>query len=336
MASKYLLTLCALAALVVGALYLQRSSTPVPAELEAEPVQSPAVPEPLALSNPVEEEPSDIPARGIASSAAPTETSFVLTGPEPQLEHTVRQARIAIIIDDLGDQWSAGKQAIELPGQVTLALLPFTPHGRQLAILARQQGKELMLHAPMEPQVHRSWEQGLDTQMDEATLRHELRRMLEYLPEAKGANNHMGSALTENSAAMGWVMDELARRGLYFVDSRTTALSTALVQARQLSLPSAKRDVFLDNTRSPEAIAQQFEKLLLTARQQGSAIAIGHPYPETLAFLQGALQNLRNTGVELVPVSQLLSATSAPENDAFHADPIQERVPLQPPTIPSS
>lgn len=240
-------------------------------------------------------------------SAAPSVAVIERPPPSvPQDIHTVEQAKIAIIIDDIGDQWTAGTRAVELPGQVTLALLPFTAHGPKLAKLAQQHRKELMLHAPMEPLVHRSWKHGLTLEMDESTLRRELRSMLDDLPEVKGANNHMGSALTANAEAMAWVMAELATRRLYFIDSRTTTRTAALTQAQLHSLPSAKRDVFLDNSRAPDAIAGQYQKLLSLARAKGSAIAIGHPYPETLSFLNNALANLHDSGVVLVPVSQLL------------------------------
>lgn len=221
-------------------------------------------------------------------------------------EHTVPPPQIAIIIDDIGYRWVAGQRAARLAGDVTLAVLPFSPYAQKLAVLAEQQGKELMLHAPMEPVSHRSWQHGLNTQMDEQSIRNELTLMLNSLPMVKGVNNHMGSALTQRGDTMHWVMDELLRRNLYFIDSRTSPHSKALEQAQRQSLTSAKRDVFLDNVRTPEAIKKQFDTLLKLARLQGSAIAIGHPYPETLFFLEATLRDLPVTGVQLLPVSQLL------------------------------
>ncbi len=224
--------------------------------------------------------------------------------PEPALPIPA----IAIIIDDLGEQWQAGKRTLELPGDITLAILPFSTHGRRLAEIALQQSREVMLHAPMEPLSHPAWRDGLTRSMPEAELRRELRRMLDALPQIRGVNNHMGSALTQEREAMNWVMAELAPRGLYFIDSRTTPGSQALGAAQRHALPSARRDIFLDNVRTQEAIEQQFQALLRLARARGQAIAIGHPYPETLSFLEKALVDLK--GVRLVPVSHLLSAPS--------------------------
>lgn len=264
------------------------------------------------------------PSGGGLESAYPAQPSAAL-----DTEPSVPIPQVAIIIDDIGYQWQAGKRSIELAGHVTLALLPFSPYALQLAQLAEGRGKELMLHAPMEPEAHPSWDKGLDSLMDEQTIRSELAVMLASLPMVKGVNNHMGSALTQRSDTMAWVMDELAQRGLYFIDSRTSAHSTALEQAQFMTLPSARRDIFLDNIRTPQAIQHQFDKLLLKAQNQGSAIAIGHPYPETLAFLENALPQLTAQGVQLVPVSSLLERNmrrdlwrhQAAENGAASAGP---------------
>lgn len=241
------------------------------------------------------------------SAGKPNSVKAAFAEPFAVSEHTVELPKIAIIIDDLGDQWRAGERSAELVGDVTLALLPFSPYALSIAELAEQRGKELMLHAPMEPEAHHSWQHGLDLSMDEFTLRHELRLMLAELPMVKGVNNHMGSALTQRAGPMSWVMDELALRQLYFIDSRTSAGSQALQQAQRRALPSAKRDIFLDNQRTQQAIAVQFAKLLAKARLQGAAIAIAHPYPETLTFLESTLPLLAAEGVQLVRVSALLS-----------------------------
>lgn len=230
---------------------------------------------------------------------------------------------IAIIIDDLGNQWRHSKRTLDLPGEITLAILPFSPFGTRLAALAEHQGREVILHAPMEPLAHPAWRDGLRRDMSEAELRHALLQMLEALPTVRGVNNHMGSALTQERVAMGWVMEELAPRDLYFIDSRTSPSSQALASARDRTIPSARRDVFLDNVRSPAAIRRQFDLLIRLAHQRGRAIAIGHPYPETLAFLEDMLPQLEQFGVRLVPASHLLSVPIPSElaNDKDHQSP---------------
>ncbi len=217
-------------------------------------------------------------------------------------------AKLAIIIDDLGYSLSLGQRTANLPGAFTIAVLPFTPHGRELAELAHKRGKEIMLHAPMSN--HHQYplgRGGLVSGMKQAEFLAVLRQNLADIPYIKGVNNHMGSQLTEQAEPMRWLMRELKNRQLYFVDSRTSALTQALIEAERIRLPSRKRDVFLDDERNAHHIERQLLLALSKAQQQGSAIAIGHPYPETLAVLQRIKPILESHKVDLVPVSALVT-----------------------------
>lgn len=225
---------------------------------------------------------------------------------------------IAIIIDDLGNHWRHSKKTLDLKGDITLAILPFSPFGNRLAQLAEARGREVILHAPMEPLAHPAWRDGLRRNMTEQELRRSLTGMLDSLPTVRGVNNHMGSALTQERVPMNWVMYELAQRGLYFIDSRTSPRSQALLSARQHDIPSARRDVFLDNVRTPAAIRTQFNTLIRLAHKRGQAIAIGHPYPETLAVLEQELSRVDGLGVDLVPVSHLLASPNNLDTAARH------------------
>ena len=218
--------------------------------------------------------------------------------------------RIAIIIDDLGDQELHGRQAVALPGAVTLAFLPGTPHAAELAEQAHRHGKEVMLHLPMESVNHkRLGPGGLTMNMTEHEFLSTVRADLASIPYVRGVNNHMGSLLTRAPGQMDWLMTELSARGdLYFVDSRTTRETVAARLALEHNVPTADRNVFLDNDPSPKAIRRQLRTLLYDARREGMAIAIGHPHPGTLAVLARFIPTLAAAGVELVPVSQLIQA----------------------------
>lgn len=227
------------------------------------------------------------------------------------LAQPVFAARLAIIIDDIGYNGPLGRRAADLDGAFTLAVLPFTPHTRELAQRAHAQGKEIILHAPMSNTRQMPLGKGgLESGMDYETFMVTLRANLADIPHLAGVNNHMGSQLTQEPGPMGWVMDELVRRGLYFVDSRTSAASQALVVAEAYGVPSLKRDVFLDNIRTPEHIREQLMKALQLAKRRGSAVAIGHPYPQTLSVLEQAPALLANHGVELVFASDLMPRPS--------------------------
>lgn len=249
----------------------------------------------------------------VATAPKVTPTPALNTTPPPSRPARPALPLIALIIDDVGYRLDIGKRCIELPGDVTLAFLPFSPHTRTLAAQAAAAGKEIMLHAPMQPSSAIRWEGGLTSTMDREAVGQTLSEMLRQLPQAKGVNNHMGSGLTQNRQIMDWVMQELQQKRLYFIDSRTSAQSQAFPAALSRALPSAKRDVFLDNERTPEAIAAQFAHLVKTAHKNGFAVGIGHPYPETLAFLEQVLPQLEQHQVQLVPVSRLLALVQDPQ-----------------------
>jgi hypothetical protein len=226
----------------------------------------------------------------------------------PAVSHAAKPV-IAIIIDDMGDKLGRGKQAIALPGRVTLSFLPHTPHAKSLANKAHAAGKEVMLHLPMESETELPLGPGgLTLHMTEQEVQKTIQDDLASIPHAKGINNHTGSLLTRHPGAMQWLMQAIKRHGgLYFVDSRTTIHSVALQIALEHGLPATKRDVFLDHVKSRSAIKREFRDLLQLAKKRGYAVGIGHPYAETLRVLKQELPKLDSMGISLVPVSQIVS-----------------------------
>lgn len=213
--------------------------------------------------------------------------------------------QLVLIIDDIGDNLALGRRAVDLPGAVAIAVLPHTTHSHALAERAANRGKVVMLHVPMSSHApHRRGPGTLSPDMDRSRFLKVLRADLAAVPHASGVNNHMGSELTEHPLPMSWLMGELDERGLFFVDSRTTPRTTAEYQASAHGLPHLRRHVFLDHDRSPAEIERQFERWLALAHTQGLAVAIGHPYPETLALLEQRLPGLLLRGVQLVSVAE--------------------------------
>lgn len=246
--------------------------------------------------------------------------------------------QISIIIDDLGNNLRAGQRAIDLPGAVTYAVLPFTPFGKKLARQAHQQGKEIMLHLPMDNRHNRPLGPGaLTFKQDRPRFEQQLAAAIAETPYISGLNNHMGSGLTTSAERMQWLMQSLRQYPLYFVDSRTSVASVANNTALAQNIPSLERDVFLDHQATPEFIDQQFKRLLKKAHRNGQAIAIGHPYPSTLDYLEQALPQLEKLGVELVSPSQLLALTNTPQQVASKTQhQTTEAATINPPTRPAS
>ncbi len=226
-------------------------------------------------------------------------------------------ARIALIIDDLGNGLASGRRAASLPGPVAMAILPYTPYGRAIAGDARAAGKEVLLHLPLEPagyvDVLGPGEISMESRRPDVAR--VLTQNLASVPHVVGVSTHMGSLLTRHPGHMGWLMEEISTRGgLFFVDSYTTPRSVALRIARERGLPAARRDVFLDDEIEPGAIAAAFERLKSIARRRGSALGIGHPHRETLDFLERALPSLSAEGYEIVPVIRVLQYGSGSES----------------------
>jgi polysaccharide deacetylase 2 family uncharacterized protein YibQ len=217
-----------------------------------------------------------------------------------------KPARIALIIDDMGNRKDAGEQALALPGQVTYAFLPKTPYAWEQASRAHELQREVMLHLPMESDLSKPLGPGaLTLSMSREQFIQALKQDLASVPYVAGVNNHMGSLLTRDPTAMRWLMGSLREAGLFFIDSRTTDGTVAEKVAREQLVASARRHVFLDYLRDSEVVRKQLATLVVTARREGDAIGIAHPYPETLAILMEELPKLQAEGIELVPASAL-------------------------------
>lgn len=216
---------------------------------------------------------------------------------------------VAIIVDDLGADLAMMQDFLDLQLNLTVAVLPNVPHARAVAELAHADGREILLHVPMEPRDYPSvdpGEQALMVDLSTAEVQQRLRRYLQTVPWVVGANNHMGSRFTESREGMRGVLQILKEQGLFFVDSRTTADSVAIAEAEGMAIAHAERDLFLDNDINEEAIRRQIRKLIGVAREQGSAIGICHPHLETYAALKKEAPSFAAAGVKLVAVSALL------------------------------
>ncbi|KPB72528.1 divergent polysaccharide deacetylase family protein [Pseudomonas cannabina] len=221
-------------------------------------------------------------------------------------EHAEKPAKayLSLIIDDLGQNPERDSRTLALPGPVTLAIMPDTPHATDFARQAHRAGKTVMLHMPMDPATGPyAWHPELPL----AELESRLNAALLKVPYAAGINNHMGSRMTAEPVAMAWLMAELQRRHLFFVDSRTSAKTVAAAEAQRAGLASVSRDVFLDDERTAEAITRQLQTAVKLAHKQGSAVVIGHPYPVTLDVLERELPKLKAQGVEWIDLRSMIS-----------------------------
>jgi len=274
----------------------------------SEPVRLPAgptiPPKPTFTSRDLPPDPA--PSRDLLAlnKPAPARPSIPPPPTEPVL------ARAAIVIDDLGPDVEIVRKLLALPFPVTFSVMPFQPHSSEVAELVHSHGGEVMLHLPMEPLGYPKKDPGkgaLMASMPEEAIRKGVRDALNISPHFRGINNHMGSRLTEDARAMKTVVDEVNRRGLFFLDSFTSTRSRGLAAAHELNCPSRKRDIFLDHNASLDSVRAQMSRFIRIARQQGTALAIGHPHETTLKVLREAAGQFGKNGIRIVPVSELMS-----------------------------
>jgi polysaccharide deacetylase 2 family uncharacterized protein YibQ len=216
--------------------------------------------------------------------------------------------RIAIIIDDIGNDPNLTQAFIQIGFPVTLSLLPLSAYTGAIARAAKERGCDYMLHLPMEPKDYPQVDPGpgsLFRKMEDDQIRQVFNDDLKRVPGARGVNNHMGSEFTEDQRKMYALLREIKKRALFYVDSRTTSQTVGYSVAKSIGVPVASRTVFLDNELSTRAMEFQLGRLLAAARGSGAAIGICHPHRETLLFLKKYSHEVK-TEAKIVPVSQIV------------------------------
>lgn len=228
--------------------------------------------------------------------------------PAPSPSQSPTGPRIAIIIDDCGYNLPRDLRFLKLPIPITLSILPLTPHGKEVAAAAEAAGQAVMLHIPMEPQSS-SAHPGpgeISTEMTDEQIRTQLEADIASLPPMPGANNHMGSKASSDQRVMRDVLTLLKSNGMFFVDSMTAMTTVGASTAHEMGVPTAERDIFLDNNVNVPYIEGQVKQLEAVARKNGVAIAIGHPFPETAQALEKMVPELVAAGFTFVTAQSLV------------------------------
>ena len=216
--------------------------------------------------------------------------------------------RVAIIIDDCGYSMERDKAFLSLPIPVTLSVLPMTPHGREITEAALAAGKYAILHLPMQPESSavNPGPGAITTDMTDVQVRKQVQHDLDALPAVPGANNHMGSRATADQRVMTDVIGVFKERHMFFIDSVTSPSTVGAETARTMDVPSASRAVFLDNQATVPYVEGQLRATMTRALKYGSAIAIGHPNPQTDQALAELIPQMEAAGIVFVPAQSLV------------------------------
>ena len=220
---------------------------------------------------------------------------------------TTNKSYLVIVIDDLGLHSGRLQSLMALKLPLTLSFLPYAKQSPQLVEKARKKGFEIMIHVPMQPKDSKidSGPNSLKVSMSSSEIQHTLEKNLNAFSGAIGINNHMGSAFTESTAKMQPVITEMKSREMIFLDSQTSPRTQGYKLAKQAGVHTLMRDVFIDNRKDVEHIKRKLNQADAIARKRGHAVAIGHPYRETIeAIKQWAAD--RKQDVAIVPSSMLV------------------------------
>lgn len=258
---------------------------------------------PRRTAEPPQEPPPAVVVASPTPTTPPTSTPRSTRPPVPPRD----QPQLCIILDDLGDDFPVARALARLPGPLTMAVLPLRPYSSSSAILCREGGHEIILHLPMQPEAYPEVEPGPGALLlgdGPEQVAENLRASLQSVPGAIGLNNHMGSAYTADRSGMEHLLRLIPDYDLFFVDSFTTAKSVGYPLAKSLGIPTARRDVFLDNSPEHDAIRAMLAKAERLARQRGRALAIGHARASTWEVLRDELPRLQREGIRLVGASE--------------------------------
>ena len=216
---------------------------------------------------------------------------------------------IVLVIDDFGyrnDNISDGFLNLSIP--ITCAIIPGHTASKKFAEKAVSYGKEVIIHMPMESENYSPGEDEykLLTSMTSELLENKLIQAFESLPEAIGMNNHQGSKATSDSKTMTVLASVLKDRGKYFIDSRTSSLTIGEKTMISFGVPTARRNIFLDNNNDLDKIEEQMNNLAKSAKKNGFAVGLGHARKNTLAVIEKVVPDLLDKGFVFQFASQVV------------------------------
>lgn len=217
-----------------------------------------------------------------------------------------QRGRLALVIDDCGLTMDGIAELLALDQPITFAVLPYHRYSAAIARQAVEQGKQVILHLPLESVGGvRAEPATITTAMTQEQIKSATREAVAAVPHIIGVNNHQGSKATADGRVITAVLTVLQEQNLFFLDSRTSAGSVAYRSAKNLGMRAVENDHFIDNSSDVEAIKRELRTAAKLALSQGEAVAIGHIRPHTVSAIRDMVPELESMGVQFVFVSGL-------------------------------
>ncbi|ART75941.1 hypothetical protein B4U37_07820 [Sutcliffiella horikoshii] len=205
---------------------------------------------------------------------------FILYLPSVKSSAEVHSSnKVAIVIDDFGNNMKGTEEILHLPVPLTVAVMPFLSTTEQDAEMAHRLGHEVILHLPMEPLKGKSSWLGpgaITSNLTDKEIYKRVNDAIDSVPYAVGINNHMGSKITADKRIMRIILGICKERNLYYLDSKTTKKSVVAELATELGVPFLENELFFDEVYSTNHIVKQTNHLIKKTEVDDSIIAIGH------------------------------------------------------------
>ncbi|MHC1718796.1 MAG: divergent polysaccharide deacetylase family protein [Acidaminococcaceae bacterium] len=215
---------------------------------------------------------------------------------------------LAVIVDDCGYDLAPVKKLSELPIKMSFAILPFKANSSAALDVIQNNGKEAMLHLPMEPvdASAASESRMVTVAMTKDEVQAYTKEAVNSLPGIAGVNNHQGSKATSNRSTMKAVLEVLKSEGLFFIDSNTYSKSIGDQAAEELGVATARNQKFLDNSSDVDDIKKNIWAAAEMADRNGVAVVICHARPNTAKAWSEVYSSLKDSGIKFVNASSIV------------------------------
>lgn len=204
---------------------------------------------------------------------------FIVIFPLQTYAHT---NKVAIVIDDFGNNMKGTERMLSLPIPLTVAVMPFLPSSKQDAVAAHQKGHEVIIHMPMEPiKGKKEWlgPNAITTNLSDREIENRIEQAIKEIPHAIGMNNHMGSKVTADERIMRIILSVCKKHGLFYLDSKTNPNSVVPKIGKELGVPIVENQLFFDDVYTASHITKQAQLLIQRIKEKPVVVAIGHVGP---------------------------------------------------------